>query len=60
VTAPGMASLGVSVLITDEPTLARETTERRAALGAAERLLAALGSGLGLTGSGKVYRNASA
>jgi glycerophosphoryl diester phosphodiesterase len=54
-----MASLGVSGLITDEPALAREVLEQRAALGAAERLVLALGSRLGLTASDRVYRDAS-
>ncbi|MEJ2386360.1 MAG: glycerophosphodiester phosphodiesterase [Chromatiaceae bacterium] len=54
-----MASLGVSGLITDEPALAREVLEQRAALGAAERLVLALGSRLGLTVSDKAYRDAS-
>jgi len=54
-----MASLGVSGLITDEPTLAREVVAQRAALGAAERLVLALGSRLGLRVSDKVYRDAS-
>jgi glycerophosphoryl diester phosphodiesterase len=52
-------SLGVSGLITDEPALAREVLEQRAALGAAERLVLALGSRLGLTVSDKAYRDAS-
>jgi glycerophosphoryl diester phosphodiesterase len=54
-----MASLGVSGLITDEPALAHEVLEQRTALGAAERLVLALGSRLGLSTSDKVYRNAS-
>jgi glycerophosphoryl diester phosphodiesterase len=54
-----MASLGVSGLITDEPALAREVLEQRAALGAAERLVLALGSKLGLSASDKPYRDAS-
>jgi glycerophosphoryl diester phosphodiesterase len=54
-----MASLGVSGLITDEPALARQVLEQRAALGAAERLVLALGSKLGLSISDKVYRDAS-
>jgi glycerophosphoryl diester phosphodiesterase len=54
-----MASLGVSGLITDEPALAREVLEQRAALSAAERLVLALGSKLGLTVSDRVYRDAS-
>jgi glycerophosphoryl diester phosphodiesterase len=54
-----MASLGVSGLITDEPALARQVLEQRAELGAAERLVLALGSKLGLNASDKVYRDAS-
>jgi glycerophosphoryl diester phosphodiesterase len=54
-----MASLGVSGLITDEPALARQVLEQRAGLGAAERLVLALGSRLGLSASDKVYRDAS-
>jgi glycerophosphoryl diester phosphodiesterase len=54
-----MASLGVSGLITDEPALAREVLEQRAALSAAERLVLALGSRLGLRASDKEYRDAS-
>jgi glycerophosphoryl diester phosphodiesterase len=54
-----MASLGVSGLITDEPALAREVLEQRAALGAGERLVLALGSRLGLSASDKAYRDAS-
>jgi glycerophosphoryl diester phosphodiesterase len=54
-----MASLGVSGLITDEPALAREVLEQRAALGAAERLVLALGSKLGLSVSDTVDRDAS-
>ena len=54
-----MASLGVSGLITDEPALAREVLEQRAALSAAERLVLALGSRLGLSASDKEYRDAS-
>jgi glycerophosphoryl diester phosphodiesterase len=54
-----MASLGVSGLITDEPALARRVLEERAALSAAERLVLALGSKLGLRVSDKAYRDAS-
>jgi glycerophosphoryl diester phosphodiesterase len=54
-----MASLGVSGLITDEPALAREVLEQRAALSAAERLVLALGSRLGMSASDKEYRDAS-
>jgi glycerophosphoryl diester phosphodiesterase len=54
-----MASLGVSGLITDEPALARAVLAQRAALGAAERLVLALGSKLGLGVSDGVYRDAS-
>jgi glycerophosphoryl diester phosphodiesterase len=54
-----MASLGVSGLITDEPALARQVLEQRAGLGAAERLVLAMGSRLGLRASDKVYRDAS-
>jgi glycerophosphoryl diester phosphodiesterase len=54
-----MASLGVSGLITDEPALAREVLAQRAALSAAERLVLALGSRLGLSASDKEYRDAS-
>jgi glycerophosphoryl diester phosphodiesterase len=54
-----MASLGVSGLITDEPALAREVLEQRAALSAAERLVLALGSELGLSVSDKVDRDVS-
>jgi len=54
-----MASLGVSGLITDEPALAREVLAQRAALSAAERLVLALGSRLGLIASDKEYRDAS-
>jgi len=54
-----MASLGVSGLITDEPALARQVLEQRAELGAAERLVLALGNRLGLSASDKVYRDAS-
>jgi glycerophosphoryl diester phosphodiesterase len=54
-----MASLGVSGLITDEPALAREVLQQRAELGAAERLVLALGSRLGLATSDPVYRDAS-
>jgi glycerophosphoryl diester phosphodiesterase len=54
-----MASLGVSGLITDEPALAREVLEQRAALSAAERLVLALESQLGLSVSDKVDRDAS-
>jgi glycerophosphoryl diester phosphodiesterase len=54
-----MASLGVSGLITDEPALAREVLEQRAALSTAERLVLALGSRLGLRASDKEYRDAS-
>jgi glycerophosphoryl diester phosphodiesterase len=54
-----VASLGVAGLITDEPALAREVLEQRAALSAAERLVLALGSKLGLRVSDAVYRDAS-
>lgn len=54
-----MASLGVSGLITDEPALARRVLEQRAALSAAERLVLALGSRLGLRVSDQAYRDAS-
>jgi glycerophosphoryl diester phosphodiesterase len=54
-----MASLGVSGLITDEPALARRVLEPRPALSAAERLVLALGSRLGLRVSDKAYRDAS-
>jgi glycerophosphoryl diester phosphodiesterase len=54
-----MASLGVSGLITDEPALARAVLEQRAALSAAERLVLALGSKLGLSVSDKVDRDTS-
>ena len=54
-----MASLGVSGLITDEPALTREVLEQRAALGATERPVLALGSELGLSVSDAAYRDAS-
>jgi len=54
-----MASLGVAGLITDEPALAREVLEQRAALGAAERLVLALADKLGLRVLDKAYRDAS-
>jgi glycerophosphoryl diester phosphodiesterase len=54
-----MASLGVSGLITDEPALAREVLEQRAALGASERLVLALANKLGLRVVDKAYRDAS-
>lgn len=52
-------SLGVTGLITDEPALAREVIEQRAELGSLERMVLALGSQLGLSGSEKVYRDVS-
>jgi glycerophosphoryl diester phosphodiesterase len=54
-----MASLGVSGLITDEPALAREVLEQRTTLSAAERLVLALGSKLGLRVFDRVDRDAS-
>jgi glycerophosphoryl diester phosphodiesterase len=54
-----MASLGVSGLITDEPALAHEVLKQRATLVAAERLVLALGSKLGLSVSDKLYRDVS-
>lgn len=54
-----MASLGVAGLITDEPALAREILQQRAALGAVERLVLALGDRLGLSTSDTVYRDGS-
>jgi glycerophosphoryl diester phosphodiesterase len=54
-----MASLGASGLITDEPALARAVLRQRAELGAAERLVLALGSRFGLATSDPVYRDVS-
>jgi glycerophosphoryl diester phosphodiesterase len=54
-----MASLGVSGLITDQPALAREVLRQRAALGAAERLVLALGDRFGLSTTDPVSHDAS-
>lgn len=54
-----MLSLGVSGLITDEPALARQVVEERAALNTVQRLVLSLGSQLGLGVSDKVYRDGS-
>ncbi len=55
-----LVSMGVDGLITDEPRLARETLEVRAALGAPGRLLLFLAERLGIDLPVKVYRDASA